>query len=80
MFISTLPETNIAPENRPSHSETSIPTIHFQVLCQFQGGYIHDTFFSRVFDLMSGCHVPSVYHTIGTVGTGSAKKNGFNCK
>ena len=29
----TLPETNIAPENRPSQKETSIPTIHFQVLC-----------------------------------------------
>ena len=28
----TLPETNIAPENRPSQKETSIPTIHFQVL------------------------------------------------
>ena len=27
-MASTLPETNIAPENRPSHS---IPTIHFQV-------------------------------------------------
>ena len=27
----TLPETNIAPENRPSQKETSIPTIHFQV-------------------------------------------------
>ena len=26
----TLPETNIAPENRPSQKETSIPTIHFQ--------------------------------------------------
>ena len=25
----TLPETNIAPENRPSQKETSIPTIHF---------------------------------------------------
>ena len=24
----TLPETNIAPENRPSQKETSIPTIH----------------------------------------------------
>ena len=31
--VSTLPETNIAPENRSSHKETSIPTIHFQVLC-----------------------------------------------
>ena len=30
--IYTLPETNIAPENRPSQKETSIPTIHFQVL------------------------------------------------
>ncbi len=29
----TLPETNIAPETRPSQKETSIPTIHFQVLC-----------------------------------------------
>ena len=29
----TLPETNIAPENRVSQKETSIPTIHFQVLC-----------------------------------------------
>ena len=28
---STLPKTNIAPENRPSQKETSIPTIHFQV-------------------------------------------------
>ena len=25
----TLPETNVAPENRPSQKETSIPTIHF---------------------------------------------------
>ena len=29
--IYTLPETNIAPENRSSQKETSIPTIHFQV-------------------------------------------------
>ena len=30
----TLPETNIAPENMPSQKiETSLPTIHFQVLC-----------------------------------------------
>ena len=28
-LFSTLPETNIAPENRPSQKETSIPTIHF---------------------------------------------------
>ena len=35
----TLPETNIAPENRSSQKETSLPTIHSQVLCWFQGGY-----------------------------------------
>ena len=29
----TLPKTNIAPENRPFQKESSIPTIHFQVLC-----------------------------------------------
>ena len=31
----TLPETNVpvAPEHRPSEKETSVPTIHFQVLC-----------------------------------------------
>ena len=27
--LHTLPETNIAPENRPSQKESSIPTIHF---------------------------------------------------
>ena len=29
---SALPKTNIAPENRPSQKNNSIPTIHFQVL------------------------------------------------
>ena len=29
----TLPETDIARENRPSRKETSLPTIHFQGLC-----------------------------------------------
>ena len=28
----TLPETNIAPENRVSQKESSLPTIHFQEL------------------------------------------------
>ncbi len=31
MLGCTLPETNIAHENKPSQKETSIPTIHFQV-------------------------------------------------
>ena len=29
----TLPETNIAHENRHSQRETDLPTFHFQVLC-----------------------------------------------
>ena len=29
----TLPKTNIDPENGPSQKKTSIPAIHFQVLC-----------------------------------------------
>ena len=33
IYIYTLPETNIAPENRPSQKEFGIPTIHFQVPC-----------------------------------------------
>ena len=34
-----LPETNIAPGNRPSQKATSIPTIHFQVQTgSFRGG------------------------------------------
>ena len=37
-MFATLPETNIAHENSLSKKETSITTIHFQVLCHFQGG------------------------------------------
>ena len=49
----TLPnKTNIAPQNRPSQKETShsLPTIHFQVLCWFQGAYpsLHVTVRSRL--------------------------------
>ena len=33
LYVHTLPETNIAPENGPSQKETSIPTINFQGLC-----------------------------------------------
>ena len=29
LFTATLPETNIAPENRVPEKESSIPTIHF---------------------------------------------------
>ena len=33
LALITLPETNIAPENSPSQEKTSLPTIHFSVLC-----------------------------------------------
>ena len=34
----TLPKTNIAPENMPSQKESSLPTIHFQVLLLLVSG------------------------------------------
>ena len=34
-----LPETNIAPARKTSPKESSVPDIHFQVLCKSQGGY-----------------------------------------
>ena len=34
----TLPETNIAPENRVSQKETSLPTIHFRGYVSFREG------------------------------------------
>ena len=36
----TLPTTNMAPENRPSQKETNLPSPTFQGLCQFWWGYI----------------------------------------
>ena len=33
LYTITLPETNIAPENGTSPKDSSLPTIHFQVLC-----------------------------------------------
>ena len=36
----SLPETNIAPENRPLKKEILIGNHHFRVLCQFQGGFL----------------------------------------
>ena len=42
----TLPQTNIAPESRPSQKETHLPTIHFQVqLVSFRGGVLLCFFF-----------------------------------
>ena len=41
--IPSLKLTANAPENRLSQKESSIPIIHFQVICWFQGG---DQFFA----------------------------------
>ena len=38
-YMVTLTETNIALENRLSQKQTSIPTIHLEGPCQFQGVY-----------------------------------------
>ena len=38
--INTLPETNIAAENRPSQKQSHLLTITVQVLCWFQGGLV----------------------------------------
>ncbi len=39
--IPSLKLTAKAPENMPfPKGKDRLPTIHFQVLCQFQGGYI----------------------------------------
>ena len=35
IVLFTLPETNIAPENRPPQKESSLPTVNFQGLCLF---------------------------------------------
>ena len=47
LLICTLPKTDIAPEKLPSRNDSSLPTIHFQVLCQFQGEYIHLSLINR---------------------------------
>ena len=57
----TLPETNIAPENGPSQKETSIPTIHFQGICWFQGGYF---FFGGDRDIYSKVRNEALYRLL----------------
>ena len=42
LFNLTLPETNIAPENRPSQKEIAIPTILFQSYVSFRKGIPND--------------------------------------
>ena len=43
VFLCTLRKTTMAPENRPSQNETSIPTIHFRCYVSFREGNIIET-------------------------------------
>ncbi len=45
--LSTLPETNMALENRPPQKESSLSTIHFQVLCYREGIYLESTLWNE---------------------------------
>ena len=53
----TLPETNIAPENRPSQKEISIPTIHFQVRAV--------SFREAIYFVVWGEHSGTIYFCLG---------------
>ena len=50
-ILPSLSETSTAPKNRSSQKESSIPTIHFQGLCLFQGG-------CQIENIHVTCHVP----------------------
>ena len=39
-ILTTPRKFNIAPENKPSQKESSLPTIIFQGLCQISGVYL----------------------------------------
>ena len=57
--LSTLPETNITPKNRPSQKETSVPTIHFQVRAvSFRGCRWFQWFFDFHPNFFGGCNDP----------------------
>lgn len=40
----TLPENGIAPADGQSQNEFHLPTIDFQTVCEFQGGYLPNSF------------------------------------
>ena len=64
----TLRETNIAPENRPSQKETSLPTINFQVQTfnvSFRGGVWFSGFSGTICCPSCTKHLPSYhYHSL----------------
>ena len=64
----TLPETNIAPENRPSQKETSLPTINFQLQTfnvSFRGGVWFSGFSGAICCPSCTKHLPSYhYHSL----------------
>ena len=61
--ITILPETNIAPENRRSQKETSIPTIHYSCSMLVSGrvNIIENKFqYHLVCELFSGCDLLTI--------------------
>ena len=57
LYLTTLPETNIAPENRPSQQEMNIPTIHFQGRAvSFREGILHNLVHPIVQNLVPSLH------------------------
>ena len=65
MFMYTLPETKIAHKNRPSQKETSIPTIHFQVLLLLVSGRVYTWNFIE--DCCAECDLFDPTSTLGWV-------------
>ena len=57
----TLPETNIAPETRPSQKETSLPIIHFQGLLLLVSGRVTNESVMKVNPLDLGIY-PFLHH------------------
>ena len=74
-----LPKTNIAPENRPSPIESTLPTIHLQVLSWFQEGaqfFDLKIFFDFILAQPSGFHQQFSHGIHGTgIYTYSCHKN-----
>ena len=83
------PTTNMSPKKGPFQKETSLLTIHFQVLCYFQGGYLSNQLLIRntsnfsvsLFSCANQTHPqpcgPS--RTSGTTGLDGSKLGGANC-
>ena len=73
LFLEKYPPWNkqFAPEHRPSQKETTIPTIHFQVLCLLVFGGCF-----RKFSHLANCETPLAVDSFLLLVISSLKKNG----